>query len=118
MKKNEIEDTLPFIYEEEIGNSYPGKEFQGNQPFEREDLILLEGICGHHYQLVRDLISIELKESTQIRRNNLLKNLENSIKRNFYEGEEDAIKYARSQQTIQNKIKWLNGISLPMNTLK
>jgi DNA sulfur modification protein DndC len=105
MDKNEIEDTLPCIYEKEIGNPYPGQEVQGNQPFDREDLILLEEICGCHYQLVRDLISIELKASTQIRRNNLLNNLENSIKRNFYEGEEDAIKYALSQHKFkQDKV--------------
>lgn len=105
MDKNEIEDTMPGIYEEETGDSYPGREIQGSQPFDRDDLKLLENICENNYQLVRDLISVELKESTQIRRTNLMKNLENSIKRNFYENKEDAIKYARSQQQFkQDKV--------------
>ena len=90
MDKHEIEDSLPGIYEEEIGEAYPGKEIRGNQPFDRDDLKILEEVCGNHYQLVRDLINVELKESTQVRRSNLMKNLEHSIKRNFYEDEEDA----------------------------
>ena len=106
MDKHEIEDVLPSIYEEETGSPYPRKDVCGNQPFDREDLKMLEGICGNHYQLVRDLINVELKESTQVRRNNLMKNLENSIKRNFYEDEEDALKYARSQQQfMQDKVE-------------
>jgi DNA sulfur modification protein DndC len=105
MDKNEIEDTLPGIYEEEIGNPYPGKDIHGNQPFNRDDLKTLEEICGNHYQLVRDLINVELKESTQVRRQNLMKNLEKSINRNFYENEEDALNYARSQQQFkQDKV--------------
>ncbi|DAC17226.1 MAG TPA: DNA phosphorothioation system sulfurtransferase DndC [Candidatus Poseidoniales archaeon] len=105
MDKHEIEDSLPGIYEEEIGESYPGKEIRGNQPFDRDDLKILEEVCGNHYQLVRDLINVELKESTQVRRSNLMKNLENSIKRNFYEDEEDALNYARSQQQFkQDKV--------------
>ena len=81
------------------------KEIRGNQPFDRDDLKILEEVCGNHYQLVRDLINVELKESTQVRRSNLMKNLENSIKRNFYEDEEDALNYARSQQQFkQDKV--------------
>ncbi len=106
MDKHEIEDVLPSIYEEELGSPYPGKDICGNQPFDREDLEMLETICGNHYQLVRDLINVELKEATQVRRNNLMKNLENSIKRNFYEDEDDALKYARSQQQfMQDKVE-------------
>ena len=72
---------------------------------DRDDLKILEEVCGNHYQLVRDLINVELKESTQVRRSNLMKNLENSIKRNFYEDEEDALNYARSQQQFkQDKV--------------
>jgi DNA sulfur modification protein DndC len=105
LNKNEIEDTLPNIYKDEIRDQYPGQEIQGNQPFDSEDLKMLKKICGHHYQLVRDLINVELKESTLIRRNNLMKNLENSIKRNFYENEEEALNYARSQQQFkQDKV--------------
>ena len=105
MDKNEIEDTLPQIYKEEIGKTFPGKEIHGNQPFVLEDLKILGEICGSHYQLVRDLINVELKESTQVRRKNLMRNLENSIKRNFFEDIEDALGYAKSQQQFKsNKV--------------
>lgn len=98
MDKHEIEDSLPGIYEEAMGEIYPGKDINGNQPFDKEDLKLLEGICGTYYPLVRDLINVELQESTQVRRNNLMKNLEASVKRNFYEDEQDALEYARRQK--------------------
>ena len=98
MDKHEIKDSLPGIYEEAMGELYPGKDIKGNQPFDQEDLQLLEGICGAYYPLVRDLIDIELQESTQVKRNNLMKNLEASVKRNFYEDEQDALEYARKQQ--------------------
>lgn len=106
MDKHEIEDVLPSIYEEEMGVPYSGKDICGNQPFGREDLQMLQEICGSHYHLVRDLINVELKESAQLRRNNLMKNLESSIKRNFYESEQDALEYARSQQQfVQDKVE-------------
>lgn len=102
-EKNEIEDILPSVYEEEIGEPFSGKELQGNQPFDRGDLNILKEICGNDYNLVRDLLSVELKESSQIRRTNLLKNLESSIKRNFYKNEADAINYAQSKQHYIDK---------------
>lgn len=98
MDKHEIEDCLPLAYEEEMGKPYLGKDINNNQPFDREDLQLLEETCGQHYQLIRDLINVELQESTQIKRNNLMKKLESSIKKNFFEDEADALVYARTQQ--------------------
>jgi DNA sulfur modification protein DndC len=98
MDKHEIEDHLPRIYETAIGKKYPGKEINGNQPFDQEDLQLLEEVCGHHYNLVRDLVDVELQEATQVKRNKLMKNLENSLRRNFYENEGDALVYSRNQQ--------------------
>jgi DNA sulfur modification protein DndC len=98
MDKHEIEDTLPGIYESATGQTFPGKDIQGNQPFSKEDLKMLEDISGKHYPLVRDLLNVTLLESTQVKRNNLMKKLEESIKRNFYEGEEEALGYARLQQ--------------------
>lgn len=98
MDKHEIEDSLPAIYEKAMEEPYPGKEINGNQPFGSEDLQLLKEICGSDYPLLRDLIDVELQESTQVKRNNLMKKLEISVKRNFYAGEQDALEYARRQQ--------------------
>ncbi|MDF7798515.1 DNA phosphorothioation system sulfurtransferase DndC [Pontiellaceae bacterium B1224] len=98
MDKHEIEDHLPKIYEDATGEEYPGKDISGNQPFDRDDLQLLEEICGQHYPLVRDLIDVELQQSTQLKRTKLMKNIEGSIKRNFYEDEQDALAYSRKQQ--------------------
>lgn len=98
MEKHEIEDSLPQIYTEEVSQPYPGRDLHGNQPFDNEGLGILKEIAGHHYELVRSLINVELQESTQVKRNSLMKNLENTIKRNFYESEEDALVYARAHQ--------------------
>ena len=96
--KHEIEDRLPLIYKEVTGEDFPGAkpQFVLNQ-----DLFdSLKEICGDdtlHYQMIRELISIEKKFSSMTRRSGLLDELEKAIKRSFYEDRDDAIEYAREK---------------------
>lgn len=97
--KHEIEDRLPIIYKESTGEIFPGAkpQFVLNQ-----DLFdSLKEICGDdvlHYQMIRDLISIEKKFSSMTKRSGLLDELEKAIKRSFYGDRDDAIDYAREKQ--------------------
>ena len=97
--KHEIEDRLPIIYKESTGKIFPGAkpQFVLNQ-----DLFdSLKEICGDdvlHYQMIRDLISIEKKFSSMTKRSGLLDELEKAIKRSFYGDRDDAIDYAREKQ--------------------
>ncbi len=96
--KHEIEDRLPLIYKEVSGEDFPGAkpQFVLNQ-----DLFdSLKDICGDdtlHYQMIRELISIEKKFSSMTKRSGLLDELEKAIKRSFYEDRDDAIEYAREK---------------------
>jgi len=96
--KHEIEDRLPLIYKEVTGEDFPGAkpQFVLNQ-----DLFdSLKEICGDdtlHYQMIRELISVEKKFSSMTRRSGLLDELEKAIKRSFYEDRDDAIEYAREK---------------------
>ncbi len=96
--KHEIEDRLPLIYKEVTGEDFPGAkpQFVLNQ-----DLFdSLRDICGDdtlHYQMIRELISIEKKFSSMTKRSGLLDELEKAIKRSFYEDRDDAIEYAREK---------------------
>ena len=97
--KHEIEDRLPIIFQESTGEVFPGAkpQFVLNQ-----DLFdSLKEICGDdvlHYQMIRDLISIEKKFSSMTKRSGLLDELEKAIKRSFYGDRNDAIDYAREKQ--------------------
>ncbi len=100
-EKHEIEDLLPLIYEEVVGDRYPGKPIDENQPFSREDLSLLKEICkGNdlHFEMVRGLLETERKQQNKNRRSNLFNDIEKIFKRTFYEDAEDAFSRAKDIQ--------------------
>jgi len=92
-EKDEIEDYLPVIYEEVMGEPFPYPQFNESGIFGREELKILQDICGDdtlHYQLVRGLISQEQKFRLMARRSGLFDALEQTIIKHFYENEQDA----------------------------
>ena len=61
----------------------------------------LAELCGEdelHYQMVRDLISVEKKYASQTRRTGLFDELEKSIQKSYYGDRDDALSYARERQ--------------------
>jgi DNA sulfur modification protein DndC len=97
--KHEIEDLLPIIYQEETGEVFPG-----NKPqfvLKQSMFDTLAELCGEdelHYQMVRDLISVEKKYASQTRRTGLFDDLEKSIQKSYYGDRDDALSYARERQ--------------------
>jgi DNA sulfur modification protein DndC len=92
--KHEFEDTLPRIYHESTGEDYPGPALDDSQPLGADDLAVLNEQCGgdlHHYEMVRDLLDVERSHRMQLRRAGLFDSLEGTIRRHFFEGEEDAV---------------------------
>ena len=62
---------------------------------------LLSEICGDdelHYQLTRELLSIEKRHKSMLRRAGLFDAMQNAFYRHFYDDEEDALKRARERQ--------------------
>jgi DNA sulfur modification protein DndC len=71
VEKHEIEDTLPGIYAEEMGEPFPGGPLDDNLPFNSQDMAVLRNVCGENeltYELTRELLDVERRFSTSARR--------------------------------------------------
>lgn len=101
VEKHEIEDTLPGIYEKTAGAPYPGRRLDDNAAFGADEMALLHDLCGGdrlHFQLVRELLSIEKRHKATLRRTGLFDAIEKAFFRSFYASEEDAVERARQRR--------------------
>lgn len=106
VEKHEIEDNLPRVYEDATGSTYPGGSLDDNLVMGATEMELLRDLCGKddlHFQLVRELLSIEKRHKSMLRRAGLFDALEGSFFRNFYEDEDDAVDRARQRRDALGK---------------
>ncbi len=98
--KHEIEDSLPKLYERIVGKPYPGGRLDDSMSFDAEDIELLKEISGDtlHFELTRQLLSIERKHRVMARRAGVFGELERAFERGFYDDEADAMDRARARQ--------------------
>lgn len=106
VEKHEIEDMLPMIYQEVTGEPYPGPPLDDAPVFGREEMALLKGVCREEgeedlYALARELLDIEWRMRTKVRRSGLFDELEGSLRRNFYLGKEDAVDRKQRELTAR-----------------
>lgn len=104
VEKHELEDSLPVIYEECMGVPYPGRPFTDVSTFGRDELLLLRELCSGdtlHYQLVRELLDVQLAYRSSLRRAGLYEKLEKAFSKHFYEDEADAVDRARRLQAAR-----------------
>jgi DNA sulfur modification protein DndC len=103
VEKHEIEDSLPSIYERIMGKKFVGARIDDGTIFSSEDIELLRDICGDqmHFELTRQLLSIERKHRVMSRRSGVFQELEKAIVKGFYENVEDAADRARSIQAVK-----------------
>jgi DNA sulfur modification protein DndC len=103
-EKHELEDSLPRIYEEVTSEPFPGHRLDDNSVFGLEEVKLLEKVCEGdilRFELIRELLDVEQKYSTQVRRAGLYDRLEKALRKSFYANEEDAVDRAlRLKQAI------------------
>jgi DNA sulfur modification protein DndC len=99
VEKHEIEDSLPMLYERIMGKPYPGGRLDDGMSFNAEDIALLKEISGDtlHFELTRQLLSIERKHRVMARRAGVFGELERAFERGFYEDEADATDRARAR---------------------
>jgi DNA sulfur modification protein DndC len=105
--KHEIEDTLPAIYEGCTGVPYPGRRQNWASGLGAEEVSILRGICGRdelHFQLVRELLSIEMQRKTMLRRAGIFEAIESAFRRNFFIDEQDALMRARRLRDSEESI--------------
>jgi len=98
--KHEIEDSLPGIYELTVGEPYPGRHLDDNRVFAAPEMAVLAEVCGDdeiHYQLTRELLSLEKQYKSMLRRNGLFDLIEKALVRHSYEDEDDAVARAQAR---------------------
>jgi DNA sulfur modification protein DndC len=108
--KHEIEDSLPRIYEEVLGEPYPGPMLDEAQVLGVEDVAVLREVCEGDplgFELARALLDVEQEHRAMARRAGLYQALERTIERSFFEGEEDAEAWARRHQAEQRLVRHL-----------
>jgi len=120
-EKHELEDALPGIYEKALGEPFPGRCLDDSYTFGSEEMELLKDLSKtpEVFALARELLGVEQKFRTQTRRSGLFKELESSLRKHFYENEEDAKTRALSianlkQAVSQGDVSLLTESELPL----
>ena len=101
VEKHEIEDSLPRIYAEATGDSYPGPRLDDNAVLGADEVKLLRELCDGdhlHFELVRELLATEKRHKSMLRRAGIFDAFERAFRRSFFTSEEDAIDRARERR--------------------
>lgn len=108
VEKHEIEDTLPSIYEETTGDPYPGRCFDEGYIFTASEMEILAEHCEGNeflYELTRELLSIEKRYKSVLRRSGLFDQIDRAFYRHFYEDQNDAIARAQERQSALHEAR-------------
>jgi DNA sulfur modification protein DndC len=100
IEKHEFEDRLPIVYEKIMEEPFPDESLAPHLPLGADELVELRDLCDGdlHYQLVRDLLDVERQQKLSLKRRDLLDELEGTLERHFYDGEEDALELAHRRR--------------------
>lgn len=105
--KHEFEDSLPGIYEAAMGQPYPGGKLDEHLPLGSDMIDSLRQVVGEdrlHFELVRELLDIEQRHRAQVRRSGLFESLEKSLRRGFYDDEDDATLRAQRRKAALDRV--------------
>lgn len=106
MDKHELEDSLPQIYQDCTGESYPGQALDDNLVLNGQDMQVLKELIGDnslHYELTRELLSVTQKQRASARRTGIYEDIEKALKKHFYESPEEAIR--RTLKLGEDRVK-------------
>lgn len=108
VEKHELEDRLPRIYANATGEPYPGRRLDDSPMFTAEDMELLKEACGGdtlRFELARDLVDIERRHRSMVRRAGLLEALEGALRKGFYADAEDATQFALEKSARKAEVE-------------
>lgn len=97
--KHELEDSLPRIYEETTGVSFPGESMDEDVVLGPAEMNHLRELCGDdrlHYELTRELLSLTRQQRNTARRAGLFEQLEKSFGKHYFDSVEDAVSRANA----------------------
>lgn len=98
VEKHEMEDSLPRIYDEVIGETYPAPRLDDSMAVHAADLALLKEECGEdglHYELTRALIGITRQSQQDQRRAGHFDLMEKTFAKHYYDDQADALSSAK-----------------------
>jgi DNA sulfur modification protein DndC len=108
VEKHEIEDNLPRIYEDVLGEAFPDGRLDDSFAFGRAEMDILRTLCGEdelHFQLTRELLDIERQHRTMARRAGLFKAIEQSLRRGSYDSAEEAHETALRRRDTLDELR-------------
>ena len=117
VEKYEIEDSVPRIYEQVIGEPYPFGPIDGTQPFGQAEMDILREVSGDdqlHFELLRELLEVERQYRNMARRSKLFERIEGAFKRSFYEDVDDATTRARFKRDLDGLVERAKSPELPL----
>ena len=97
MEKHEVEDALPNIYQEVTGQTYMSQNFNNDFPFSTDEMQMLKELCGDDeglFEMMRNILSLENRHRTSLKRNGIFKELDKAVERNLFSSEKDAVEDA------------------------
>lgn len=106
--KHEIEDNLPQIYQEVLGEPFPDGPLDDSFALGRAEMDILRELCGEdelHFQLTRELLDIERQHRTMARRAGLFKALEQSLRRGSFDSAEEAEETALRRRDVLDELR-------------
>mgnify|MGYP005841479551 CR=1 FL=1 len=107
LEKHEVEDLVPAIYGEVLGQDYPGDDIDEALVFDSEILELLKECCGDEsdliYELSRNLLDIERRYRTLGARRGLFSDLEKEVKKCFFSDSVDAKDWVQRKAELKDK---------------
>jgi DNA sulfur modification protein DndC len=95
-----MEDSLPRIYEEVLGESYPAPRLDDSMAVHAADLALLKEECGEdalHYELTRALIGITRQSQQDQRRAGHFDLMEKTFAKHYFDDQTDALSSAKAK---------------------
>ncbi|MCP1727611.1 DNA sulfur modification protein DndC [Natronospira proteinivora] len=107
-EKHEVEDLVPKIYEEAMGEPYPGTERAIVDLFEGEVLELLREVCENNpmrYETARNLLAVERRYQGMASRRGLFKDLEKVLKAGAFETRQEALEFKEREAKIHRKYR-------------
>lgn len=111
-EKHEIEDSVPRIYEEVMGKTYPAPPLDENQVFNAGDIDVLREITASeddpdqlHFHLVRQLLAVEGKYQHAARRAGLFDELNDVLESQAFSDELEALDFAIDKTLSVEKAK-------------
>ncbi|EDM9230865.1 DNA phosphorothioation system sulfurtransferase DndC [Salmonella enterica subsp. enterica serovar Kentucky] len=110
--KNEVEDSVPTIYQSVMNKPYPGSKGKNHPLLNRNIMQKLKEKCaefddtdGLKYEQVRELLTIADKHKHLLRRSTLYKELESALDKTAFNDISEARKFALEKRLNENIYK-------------